>query len=150
MKLKFPPAIVFLFFAGLMYALAKYLSVGTFDFFGRELLLKIIFGLGLLIASVAIFQFRRKKTTVNPLEPNKVSSLVTSGIFNYTRNPMYLGLLLILIAVGLFLQNAFNTLLVGGFVFYMNRFQILPEEEILAKRFGQEYKLYLKAVRRWF
>lgn len=141
---------VFLVFAGMMYVLAKFLPAGNFEFFGREVLLKVLIVLAILIICMAILQFLGKRTTVNPHRPENTKALITSGIYNYTRNPMYLGLLLCLIAFGLYLQNAFNTLMVGGFVFYMNRFQIMPEEEILTQKFGQEYKLYTKLVRRWF
>ena len=141
---------VFLVFAGIMYVLAKFLPAGNFEFFGREVLLKFIVVLAILIICIAILQFFGKHTTVNPHRPENTKALITSGIYNYPRNPMYLGMLLFLIALGLHLQNAFNTLIVGGFVFYMNRFQIMPEEEMLTQKFGQEYKLYTKLVRRWF
>ncbi|NKI32610.1 methyltransferase family protein [Croceivirga thetidis] len=150
MRLKLPPAIIFLVFGALMFFLARILPVGKFDFFGREVFTKVLLGIAILIAVIAIVQFRLKKTTVNPQRPQKASSLVTTGIYDLSRNPMYLAMLLLLVALGLEFQNAFNTLLVGGYVFYMNKFQIIPEEEELAKKFGQEYKLYLKAVRRWF
>ena len=150
MRLRLPPALIFLIFAGLMYLLSKFLPVGHFDFFGRMILLKSLIVIALLIGIIALIQFGLKKTTINPAKPDDTSSLITSGLYDYSRNPMYLALLLVLLALGLYLQNAFNTLLVGGFVYYMNRFQIIPEEEVLSKKFGQEYKLYLKAVRRWF
>lgn len=150
MRLKLPPAIVFLVFGALMYVLAKTLPVGNFDFFGREVFSKIVMGIAILIAIMAILQFTKKKTTLNPQKPENASSLVTSGIYDLSRNPMYLAMLLLLVALGLQFQNAFNTLLVGAYVFYMNKFQIIPEEEVLAEKFGQEYKVYLKAVRRWF
>ncbi len=137
MRLKLPPAIVFLVFGAMMYVLARTLPVGDFDFFGREVVSKVVMGIAILIAVIAIFQFRTKKTTVNPQKPENASSLVTSGIYDVSRNPMYLAMLLLLVALGLQFQNAFNALLVGGYVFYMNKFQIIPEEEVLAEKFGQ-------------
>ena len=150
MKLKLPPPIVFLIFAGALYLLARFLPVGNFEFFGREVLMYILGGLGFLVAILALIQFRTKKTTIDPLKPEKTSSLVTTGIYTYSRNPMYLGMLLFLIVFALKLGNAFNMLLLAGFVYYMNHFQIMPEEEALTKLFGKEYKFYLKATRRWF
>lgn len=150
MKVKIPPPLVALIFAGTCYLLAKYLPVGEFEFFGREALMYVMFGIGFVIMLIAVFQFFRKKTTTNPLNPEKASSLVVSGIFRYTRNPMYLALLLFLIAFALRLGNAFNTVVLAGFVYYMNHFQIRHEEEALTQLFGKEYKLYLKATRRWF
>lgn len=150
MKLKIPPPLVTLIFAGACYLLAKYLPVGEFEFFGREILMYSMIGIGFLIMLIALSQFFKKKTTTNPLHPEKASKLVTLGIFKYTRNPMYLAMLLFLIAFALKLGNAFNTLLLAGFVYYMNHFQIRYEEEALHKHFGKEYKLYTKATRRWF
>lgn len=150
MKLKIPPAFVFLFFAGIMYLLAKLLPVGTFDFFGRRYLTIVLFVLAILISIVSLYQFYKAKTTVDPTIPSKASRLVTGGIYKYSRNPMYLGMLLILLAFGLKLGNAFNTITAAFFVAYMNRFQIGPEEEVLSDLFGKEYRYYCSQVRRWF
>ncbi|WP_291965252.1 methyltransferase family protein [Maribacter sp.] len=150
MELKVPPALVFLCFALLMYLLAEFLPIGYFDFFGRLLLTKILLGVGVIIALFALFQFRKSKTTIDPTKPEKASELVVDGIFKYSRNPMYLAMLLILLALGVFLGNAFNTLVAAGFVSYMNRFQIVPEERILLNKFGRSYKDYCILTRRWF
>ncbi|WP_291960482.1 methyltransferase family protein [Maribacter sp.] len=150
MELKVPPALVFLCFALLMYLLAEFLPIGYFDFFGRLLLTKILVGVGVIIALFALFQFRKSKTTIDPTKPEKASELVVDGIFKYSRNPMYLAMLLILLALGVFLGNAFNTLVAAGFVSYMNRFQIVPEERILLNKFGRSYKDYCILTRRWF
>jgi len=150
MNIKILPPLVMVVFGCAMYLLDRFLPVGEFDFFGRGPLVYIVLAFGFLIMAIALFQFSRVKTTTNPLNPDKASTLVTRGIFNYTRNPMYLGMLLLLIAFGLKLGNAFNTILAAGFVYYMNHFQIKHEEDALTKKFGKEYKLYCKAVRRWF
>lgn len=150
MKVKIPPALVTTAFAVFMYLLARFLPVGEFDFFGRTQLTYAALVMAFLIAMIALLQFWKTKTTIDPLQPDKASRLVSNGIFNYTRNPMYLALLLVLIAWGLYLGNAFNTLLAAGFVYYMNHFQIRREEKALSEKFGKEYQLYCKAVRRWF
>jgi protein-S-isoprenylcysteine O-methyltransferase Ste14 len=150
MKLKLPPAIIFLVFGGLMYLLAEFLPVGYFDFFGRSYLIIALLFLAVVISFAALIQFYQVKTTTNPKNPSKASSLVTNGIYKYSRNPMYLGLLLILLGWALWLANAFNVLLAAGFVSYMNTFQIQPEESSLASLFGKEYKHYCIGVRRWF
>ena len=103
-----------------------------------------------IIGVISLIQFFRAKTSLDPTKPSKVSSLVTDGLYKYSRNPMYLAILLVLLAWGLWLGNAFNTLLAALFVGYMNRFQILPEEEALLKSFGKQYQQYLTSVRRWF
>jgi len=150
MKLKVPPVVVFLVFGLLMYLLARFLPIGYFDFFGRTYLVYALFVIAGSIGFISLLQFFRSKTTVDPTAPSKASKLVTSGIYQYSRNPMYLGLLLILLAWGLWLGNAFNVLLAAGFVGYMNAFQVVPEEGALSQLFGKEYKQYCTLVRRWF
>ena len=150
MELKVPPALVFLCFGLMMYLLAEFLPIGYFDFYGRMLLTKILVGIGILIGVLALFQFKRASTTIDPTKPDKASNLVVGGIFKFSRNPMYLALLLVLLALGVFLGNAFNTLIVAGFVGYMNRFQIIPEERILLEKFGRSFKDYCILTRRWF
>ncbi|XHP72323.1 hypothetical protein KCTC52924_00044 [Arenibacter antarcticus] len=145
-----PPLIVAFLFAGLMFVLAKYLPVGNFDFFGRSYLMLTLCLLALFIGLISLVQFYRSRTTINPSAPSKVSKLVTGGLYKYSRNPMYLALLLLLLAWGLHLGNAFNTLLAAGFVYYMNIFQIIPEEEVLFQKFTKEYQKYCVLVRRWF
>jgi len=93
--------------------------------------------------------FRAVRTTINPMKPAASSSLVTSGIYRVTRNPMYLGLLLILVAWATFLSSAWALLGPAAFVLYMNRFQIAPEERMLSALFGAEYTAYQSGVRRW-
>lgn len=150
MKLRIPPPIVMLIFACLMYVLNRFLPFGNFEFFGRNELATLLISLAFIVMALAIFQFLKAKTTTNPINLTKTSSLVTSGIFKYTRNPMYLGMLLILLAFGLKLGNAFNTLLAAGFVYFMNHFQIENEEKALTELFNKEYTMYCKATRRWF
>lgn len=150
MRLKIIPPLVFLIFGSIMYVLDRFLPVGEFDFFGRTVLLKVLIGLGLVTAILAFIQFARHKTTTHPKRLDKVSALVTKGIYEISRNPMYLGLLLFLLAWGLYLGNAFNIITAAAFVSYMNAFQIRPEEEVLKEKFGPAYTQYCKAVRRWF
>ena len=150
MRIKIIPPFIMLLFAGIMYVLAQFLPVGQFDFFGRKQLAMVLLGLAIVSMALALFRFRRAKTTTNPIDLTQTSSLVTSGIFKYTRNPMYLAMLLILLAFGLKLGNAFNTLVAAGFVYYMNHFQIKFEEKALEEKYGKTYTLYKKNTRRWF
>ena len=150
MRLKIPPVFVFLAFGVLMYLLARFLPVGYFDFFGRTYVMYVLFAMAGSIGFISLLQFFKSKTTIDPTAPSKASKLVTSGIYQYSRNPMYLGLLLMLLAWGLWLGNAFNVLLAASFVAYMNTFQIVPEEEVLQQLFDKEYKQYCTLVRRWF
>jgi protein-S-isoprenylcysteine O-methyltransferase Ste14 len=86
---------------------------------------------------------------VNPMTPEASSALVVAGIFRWTRNPMYLGMLVVLIAWALWLSNALAFIVLPLFVAYLNRFQILPEERALQARFGAEFERYCRSVRRW-
>src|SRR6185312_11178713 len=93
--------------------------------------------------------FRKAKTTKNPMKPQAASSLVTAGVYQRTRNPMYLGLLLVLLGLALYLWSAWSLLGPIFFVMYISRFQIEPEERALATLFGSEYSAYKAKVRRW-
>ncbi|CED71182.1 membrane protein, ICMT family [Aliivibrio wodanis] len=106
--------------------------------------------LGGVIALWGVKEFKDAKTTVNPLKPESSSSLVSSGIYQYTRNPMYLGLLLILLSAVIYSQHPLGLVSALGFVAYMNRFQIEPEEKMLVKLFGDEFVDYSNQVKRWF
>ncbi|MEN1785870.1 MAG: isoprenylcysteine carboxylmethyltransferase family protein [Bacteroidota bacterium] len=150
MDLKLLPPLTMALFGSAMYLLNRFLPFGTFDFFGRQTMAYVLMIMAIVITAIALFQFSKAKTTTDPINPDKTTSLVTEGIYRFTRNPMYLALLLVLVAFGLILGNAFNVLLAAGFVYYMNRFQIKKEEVALSNRFGKTYALYCKATRRWF
>lgn len=112
--------------------------------------------LSLLALCAAIFfgvagvvSFRRARTTVNPHHPESASALVTSGIYRVTRNPMYLAMALLLTALAVWLAFPWSLLGVLGFVLYIDRFQIVPEERVLTELFGDEYRRYRARVRRW-
>lgn len=150
MELKVPPVIVFLIFALGMYLLSSLLPFGVFEFFGRLVLAKVLLGLAVIVGLVSLIPFVRKKTSVHPGKPYRTSVLITNGIYRFSRNPMYFSMLMLLLALGLVLGNAFNTLIAAGFVSYMNRFQIVSEEHILLAKFGKKYKEYLAKTRRWF
>lgn len=109
----------------------------------------VLAGTGAFISVSAVVSFRKARTTVNPTAPEECSSLVISGVYKMTRNPMYLGLLIFLLAWGLFLSNLYSLVLSAGFVLYMNRLQIQPEERALEACFGAEFLAYKNRVRRW-
>ncbi|HEX6727013.1 MAG TPA: isoprenylcysteine carboxylmethyltransferase family protein [Nitrospira sp.] len=104
---------------------------------------------GVMVTGSALLSFRRARTTVNPMQPSSASSLVTSGIYRYTRNPMYLGMLFVLVGWALYLANVLAFLFLPAFILYMNRFQIEPEERAMTALFGQEFLEYASRVRRW-
>ncbi len=104
---------------------------------------------GLAIALAGVISFRRARTTVNPTKPQETSALVSSGIYKATRNPMYAGLLLVLVAWSVFLSSAWSLIGAAAFVLYISRFQIIPEERVLSAKFGEAYDSYKARVRRW-
>jgi len=120
-----------------------------YDFPGRLILAALCVIAGFAIAAISMGLFRRAKTTIHPLHPEAASALVTEGIYKFTRNPMYLGLLFLLIGWGLFLANPVNIIILIGFVLVMNILQIIPEERALLANFGQSYQDYKARVRRW-
>jgi protein-S-isoprenylcysteine O-methyltransferase Ste14 len=105
--------------------------------------------LGVLICLSGVVSFRRAKTTVNPMKPDSTSSLVVSGIYRYTRNPMYVGFALVLFGWAAFLSSVAALAFGPVFIVYMNRFQIQPEERMLSSLFPHEYPAYRARVRRW-
>ena len=104
---------------------------------------------GLAVSTSGRLAFRNAKTTANPLKPQAATSLVVTGIYKVTRNPMYVGLALVLVGWVVFLRSAWALLGPVAFVAYIARFQIAPEERVLAVLFGEEYLAYKSRVRPW-
>ena len=107
----------------LLFSLFPYLTLPAFNVLP---ILSLVSGIAVIV--FAIKSFKDYKTTINPLKPETASSLVTSGVFKYTRNPMYLGLLLILIYLSLIFNVVGGCLVSLGFIIYITKFQIIPEE----------------------
>ena len=105
--------------------------------------------MGFALIILAAVEFNLAKTTPNPLIPGLATSLVITGAYKLSRNPMYVGFLLMLAAWGVFLANILSAFLLPLFVVYLNRFQIIPEEKSLSAKFGDSYVRYMKSVRRW-
>ncbi len=115
----------------------KYLAVGIFV------------AIGAAFDLLGLFAFRRARTTINPLKPERASSFVTGSVYRLTRNPMYVGLVMLLLAWAAYLCALWPLIGPVVFVLYITRFQIQPEERILKEIFGQEYETYCTRVRRW-
>lgn len=146
---RIPPPLVAAVFALAMWALA--LVVRGIDL-GNPLrvtisLLAVL--LGTLLGLSGAVLFRRARTTVNPHKPDSSTSLVTSGVYRISRNPMYVGFALFLVALSVWFAFPWSLLGVVGFVLYLNRFQIAPEERALEALFGAEFVRYRAKVRRW-
>ncbi len=123
----------------------------VFDFAlpGREIVAAVLVVVALIVGLPAVVGFRRAKTTVNPLKPEASTALVTGGIYRWTRNPMYLAMLFLLLAWACIVSNWAALAMLPLFVAYLNRFQIGPEERALQARFGAEFESYRRKVRRW-
>jgi protein-S-isoprenylcysteine O-methyltransferase Ste14 len=119
------------------------------SFPGHDVVTGMVAVSGGFIALLGVVAFSRAGTTVNPMKPGSSSALVEAGIYSVTRNPMYLGLLLVLLAWAIYLADVLTVLFLPGFVWYMNRYQIEPEEKALASLFGPEFTAYAARVRRW-
>lgn len=107
----------------------------------------VLMGLGVLLILIAAGLFKWRKTTINPFGQPAV--VVRDGVYRFSRNPMYLGMLLVLMGTGIWLGNILALLLAPGFVWIMTRWYILPEEQLMDARFGDQYRLYRRQVRRW-
>ena len=149
LELKVPPPVVALIVAAGMWIMSSFTPVIELSRPVRVLVALGIAGLAGCIDLAGFMAFRRARTSVNPMKPDRASSLVTAGIYGITRNPMYLGLLLLLVAWAVFLAAPWALLGPPAFAAYMTRFQIKPEERVLASRFGETYERYRGKVRRW-
>ncbi|KAB8139933.1 isoprenylcysteine carboxylmethyltransferase family protein [Chloroflexia bacterium SDU3-3] len=149
MELKIPPVVVFLIAAALMWLLSALGAALTLPVPHRSLVALPIALAGAAIGLLGVRTFRRAATTVDPLHPDKAATVVRQGIYRHTRNPMYLGLALALLAWAVFFGNALALLVLPLFILYMTRFQIVPEERALAAKFGEDYRAYTREVRRW-
>ena len=132
-----------------MYLLDKYVMIGSFVFTHQKMIAKVIFLIGVVVAIMAIWSFIKAKTTSDPTNPSKATYLVTTGIYRYSRNPMYLAIAVVLFSWMIALGNLINILVLVLFIYYITTYQIKPEEEVLTKLFYKDYKEYCKKVRRW-
>ena len=145
---KIPPPIVFLItlllikvssFSGLFLIASKI----------RIPLALLLIVIGIAIDIVALLSFCKMKTTINPLNPSATTSLVTTGIYAVTRNPMYLGLVFILLGASVYLENLLGVFFIALFIAYISRLQIFPEERVMQELFKDEFNHYCQQVRRW-
>jgi protein-S-isoprenylcysteine O-methyltransferase Ste14 len=144
-----PPPIVGLLIAAAMWLLAALPPVLAVPTWLREGLALLLVAAGVAFDFLGILAFLRQRTTVNPLRPGNASALVTAGIYRVTRNPMYVGMALLLTAWAVQLSSPWAFLGPVAFVLFMNRFQIAPEERALSALFGASWSAYAARVRRW-
>lgn len=149
LELKVPPPAVALLLAIAMWLVTFVSSALSFALPARLAIALALAALGGAISAAGIVSFRRARTTVNPTRPDTASALVSTGIYRLTRNPMYLGLFLVLAGWAIYLTNAVAFAGPLLFALYIDRFQIVPEERALAAKFGTAFDNYRRRTRRW-
>jgi len=145
--IKIPPPLIVL-----TLIISIYFSSKRIDLINIPFQLEISFfilSLGILIFINPVLKFIKSKTTINPIQFEETNKLVTSGIFKYSRNPMYLGMLMIIISTSTFYLNIYSILTPFLFIFWINKFQIKREEAFLTEKFGKEYLSYKNKTKRW-
>jgi len=149
MKPHIPPVVQLAVCAGLAWGLSEWLPGFAFAWpFSFELAV-IVAAMGIVVPVAAVVAFIRAKTTVNPIDPSQARSLVTTGFYRVSRNPMYLGMALLLVAQAIYLSNAAALVSPLVFVIAMTHLQIKPEEAALKRNFGEAYRAYRQRTRRW-
>ena len=149
LELKIPPAAVVLIFAVAMWFASTQLPSLAFAWTWSTLTAVIVAVAGLVFGLAGVVAFRKANTTVNPAKPDAASALVIAGVYRLSRNPMYVGLLLMLSGWAIFLAHLPAFAFLPIFIVYMNRFQISPEERVLSSKFGEQFTFYLQSTRRW-
>ncbi|MBI4909482.1 MAG: isoprenylcysteine carboxylmethyltransferase family protein [Acidobacteria bacterium] len=149
LELRIPPLIAFAVVAVAMWWTANLQPVVSLP---RPLRISIAGGcalFGLIVAVLGILTFRKAKTTISPVHPEAASSLVSGGVYSYTRNPMYLGLTAVVAGWAVWLSVAYAFLGPVALMLFLTRFQIIPEERVMSAKFGRAWDDYSGRVRRW-
>lgn len=150
LKLKIPPVVVFFICLGLIWGINQWTLIEGLRFQVSTGIISMIVTIGVIVGVLSLAEFWRNSTTANSHKPEKTSSLVTSGVYMFSRNPMYMALLIVLIAAAFRAGSLLGFLVLPLFVFYINHFQIKPEEEVMEEKFGDEFIAYKENVNRWF
>jgi len=146
---RIPPPVVGLIIAAGMWGVSSLGPSFTLPAPAGDGVIALFLAAGLAFDVLGILAFRNASTTINPLRPERASTLVTGGIYQVTRNPMYVGVAFLLLAWAVHLSALLPFAGPAVFVLYITRFQIIPEERVLRQAFGQDYADYCARVRRW-
>lgn len=149
LKTMIPPPVYAISCAALMWLLDKYFPLTDLLASPWSRMGLLIIGIGVLLDIASLGLFFRSKTTPNPIKPENASKLVISGMYKFTRNPMYLGMLISLTGWWIYLGSLSPVLILPLFILILNVQQIVPEEAVLEKKFGHDYLEYKRRVRRW-
>jgi len=149
LELLIPPPLVMLIIGLIMWLVSEIFPTLTVAWLHSVVAAVAIALLGIAVSLTGIATFRRARTTIDPKNPAEASSLINSGIYRYSRNPMYLGVLLVLVGWVFYLGNLLSILGIFIFIAYVTRFQIIPEERLLEEKFQAKFLSYKNNVRRW-
>jgi protein-S-isoprenylcysteine O-methyltransferase Ste14 len=149
LELRVPPLALAALCALGIVVLPEMAALSWLAFRGHRIVAVAVFILGVMVAAAGVIEFRRFRTTVNPLAPEQSSAIVTTGVYRWSRNPMYLGMATSLLGVAVWRASLPGFVLVPLFCAWLDRFQIQPEERALRARFGAEISNYMQQVRRW-
>ena len=149
LNLKIPPLAQAAIAILLIWLFDRYAPIYHIDFNYQNLIARAVIGIGSIVAVAGIFAFIKLNTTVDPMYPEKAKNLVIIGIYKYSRNPMYLGILLILTGIAVCFGALSNGFVLFLFVAFINKYQIILEETALQDKFGESYSRYTRTVRRW-
>ena len=145
--IKIPPPILVLILTSLVYFSSTKLESIYLPY--RQTVSVLILIIGIVVIISPVFDFIKSKTTVNPIKFQNVNRLVTTGIYRYSSNPMYLGMILIIISTTVYYLNFLSVFSPLIFYIWINKFQISREEIFLEGKFGNEYLKYKSKTRRW-
>ncbi len=146
---RIPPPLLALATIGLIFAAAHAFPDWRLQSLAQSVVAGCLVLIGVGFDLTAIWHFRRQRTTVNPLRPDAATALVTAGVFQISRNPMYVGLLLIVSGIALHVGSVLAIALVIGLALWLDRWQIVPEERAMRRLFGAAFADYSAQVRRW-
>ncbi|HJO12388.1 MAG: isoprenylcysteine carboxylmethyltransferase family protein [Gammaproteobacteria bacterium] len=144
---KFPPPFILLaaIVAGLILDYLYPLSLGVPQ--ALQILGAPVLAAGVALPILLALSFRRVKTNIEPWKPTHV--IITTGVYAYSRNPIYLGFCLVSLGLGIWTNNLWlvlSTPVVGILVYFI---AIKQEEAYLERKFGDQYRQYKARVRRW-
>lgn len=149
LELRIAPDVIWLLTAALMWLSSALTRDNHVPIVARIAMASLCFCAGIALVIHVRIELDRAHTTWHPSEPERSTSLVTSGPFRFSRNPMYLGMWLVLVGWAAVLQGIPALALTILFMLYVTRFQIVPEERALFATMGDEYREYASRVRRW-
>jgi len=149
LSLKFPPVAQGIVAILLIWLFDRYAPLYHIKFIYQSIVVWVLIGTGVIVALSGIFAFIKLNTTVDPRCPEKASKLVIIGIYKYSRNPMYFGLLLVITGIAVYSGSLSSIFVVASFVAFITKYQIVPEEVTLQEIFGESYVHYAQKVRRW-